>query len=59
MKNQVSLYTVSGLVQKHTSIEAMLAHYNEGGRVYELRTTPEGVIQLWHKGWNRLIGEFR
>ena len=59
MNGECSFYTTSGMIQRHVSANALLDHYNENGRVYELREHPEGYREMWHKGQNRKIGEFR
>ena len=56
--NNVTLYTKIGIIQKHESIDAMLAEYNKHGKFYEV-VKRGGTTKLYHKSSRRCVGEFR
>ena len=57
--NTIELHTTSGIVKHGESAEAILATFNRHVNLYEIRTNADGVMQLWHKGDRRVVGEFK
>lgn len=59
MSKEVVLNTIGGRCLYAASVEKMLEEFNSSVHQYEIRVAEDGKQQLWHKGHQRMVGEFR